>query len=46
MVRHLIETFLKEEHLKRGYHLVYTPHIASERLYAISGHLDQYADNM
>jgi threonyl-tRNA synthetase len=46
MVRHLIEEFWKEEHLKRGYQLVYTPHIASEKLYAISGHLENYADLM
>ena len=28
MVRHLIENFWREEHLRRGYELVYTPHIA------------------
>jgi threonyl-tRNA synthetase len=46
MVRHLIEEFWKDEHLKRGYQLVYTPHIASEKLYEISGHLANYADLM
>ena len=46
MVRHLIEKFWKDEHLKRGYQLVYTPHIASEELYKISGHLENYADMM
>ena len=46
MVRHLIEEFWKDEHLKRGYQLVYTPHIASEKLYEISGHLQNYADLM
>ncbi|TMQ62062.1 MAG: threonine--tRNA ligase, partial [Candidatus Eisenbacteria bacterium] len=46
MVRHLIEEFWKEEHLKRGYQFVYTPHIASERLYELSGHLENYADLM
>ncbi len=46
MVRHLIETFWKEEHLKRGYQLVYTPHIASEKIYQTSGHLENYADLM
>jgi len=39
MVRHVMEEFWKQEHLKRGYHLVFTPHIASERLFEISGHL-------
>jgi len=42
MVRHVIETFWKEEHLRRGYSLVYTPHIASDDLYRISGHLEKY----
>jgi len=46
MVRHLIETYWREEHLKRGYNFVYTPHIASERLYTTSGHLQNYADLM
>ncbi len=46
MVRHMLETFWKEEHLKAGYQLVYTPHIASEKLYEISGHLQNYADIM
>src|SRR4030095_2118359 len=36
MVRHLIEEFWKDEHLKRGYQLVYTPHLAREKLYSIS----------
>ena len=46
MLRHLIEEFWKSEHLKRGYQLVYTPHISSEKLYSISGHLENYADLM
>ena len=46
MIRHLVETFWRDEHLKRGYQLVYTPHIASERIYRISGHLEKYADMM
>ncbi len=46
MLRHLIEQFWKEEHLKRGYDIVYTPHIASEKLYEISGHLQNYSDLM
>jgi threonyl-tRNA synthetase len=46
MVRHLIEQFWKDEHLKRGYQFVYTPHIASEKLYSISGHLENYSDLM
>jgi threonyl-tRNA synthetase len=46
MVRHLLETFWREEHLKAGYQFVYTPHIASEKLYEISGHLQNYGDIM
>ena len=46
LIRHLIESFWRDEHLKRGYDLVYTPHIASERIYAISGHLENYAESM
>lgn len=45
-LRHQMETFWKEEHLKRGYHFVYTPHIASEKLFEISGHLQNYAEMM
>jgi threonyl-tRNA synthetase len=46
MVRHVLEEFWKDEHYKRGYQFVYTPHIASEKLYQISGHLQNYADIM
>jgi threonyl-tRNA synthetase len=46
IVRHQMEQLWKEEHLKRGYQFVFTPHIASERLYQISGHLENYADLM
>ena len=46
MVRHLIETYWREEHLKRGYQFVYSPHIASEKLYTTSGHLQNYSDLM
>ncbi len=46
IIRHEIENFWKEEHIKRGYQLVYTPHLASEEIYKISGHLEAYADMM
>ncbi|MBN1341716.1 MAG: threonine--tRNA ligase [Phycisphaerae bacterium] len=45
-IRHQIESFWKEEHLRRGYDLIYTPHIGSERIYQRSGHLEKYADMM
>ena len=49
-IRHQIETFWKEEHLKHGYEFVVTPHIAKSggdhALWKISGHLDFYSDSM
>ncbi|OGR84805.1 MAG: threonine--tRNA ligase [Elusimicrobia bacterium RIFCSPLOWO2_01_FULL_54_10] len=46
MVRHLMETYLKETLLKEGYDFVYTPHIARLDLWKISGHWDYYRENM
>jgi threonyl-tRNA synthetase len=46
MIRHLIETFWYDEHLKRGYDIVYTPHIASEQVFQRSGHLEKYSEMM
>jgi threonyl-tRNA synthetase len=45
MVRYLVEQFEQQEQLERGDDLVYTPHIASERIYQISGHLQTYGEN-
>ena len=45
-VRYLVEQFEQQEQLSRGYQLVYTPHIASEKIYKISGHLETYKENM
>jgi len=44
VVRRVIEDFWKEEHFKRGYDLVYTPHIARMDLWRTSGHLEFYKD--
>ncbi len=46
LIRHVIEGFWKEEHLKRGYDIIYSPHIATEKMYQRSGHLEKYADMM
>ena len=46
MLRNIIETEWKQFHLDNGYDLLCTPHIASEELYAISGHLQTYSENM
>jgi len=46
VVRETMERYLKSELRERGYQLVYTPHIARAELWATSGHLDYYKDNM
>src|SRR5947208_9857714 len=43
-VRGLLESFLKDELLKRGYEPVYTPHIGRLELYRTSGHFPYYRD--
>ncbi|MSR36912.1 MAG: threonine--tRNA ligase [Gemmatimonadetes bacterium] len=46
IVRMEIENFERELILKHGYQVVYTPHIVSEKLFEISGHLENFAENM
>ncbi len=46
LMRTIIEDMLRRIHLKRGYQLVVTPHIAYSRLWEISGHLRYYHENM
>jgi threonyl-tRNA synthetase len=43
-VRHLLEGFIRDELMKRGYQPVYTPHIGNLNLYRTSGHFPYYAD--
>ncbi|MFA5863874.1 MAG: threonine--tRNA ligase [Phycisphaerae bacterium] len=45
-IRQIIERFWLDEHFKRGYQQVYTPHIANEKTYQISGHLEAYSEMM
>jgi threonyl-tRNA synthetase len=45
-VRQIIEDFWKAEHRKRGYEIVYTPHIAKLNLWKTSGHWDFYRENL
>ena len=45
-VRHKVEEFWKNEHLRGGYDLVYSPHIAKSDLWQTSGHLDFYKESM
>src|SRR5271155_5163494 len=46
LIRTLIENWLREELLKRGYDLVYTPHIMRFDLWKTSGHANFYRENM
>lgn len=46
VVRYLVEQFEHKEQFDRGYDLVYTPHIASAKIYQTSGHLETYRENM
>lgn len=43
-IRSLLETFIKDELLRRGYSPVYTPHIGRLELYRTSGHFPYYRD--
>jgi threonyl-tRNA synthetase len=46
LLRSLIETFERREHLKRGYQLVMGPQMLKADLWKRSGHWDNYRDNM
>ncbi|MGD9899013.1 MAG: threonine--tRNA ligase [Calditrichaceae bacterium] len=46
VIRHLIESYWKDEHFSNGYELVYSPHIAKLNLWETSGHTGFYAENM
>jgi threonyl-tRNA synthetase len=46
LVRKQMEDWIRDEVLVRGYEPVYTPHIAKEDLWRISGHLENYAELM
>ena len=45
-VRTICEDLWRQEHLKAGYDLVYTPHVGKAALWETSGHLDFYRENM
>jgi threonyl-tRNA synthetase len=42
----IISDYWKKEHIKRGYKLVNSPHIAKADLWKKTGHFDYYLDNM
>src|SRR5438445_2586909 len=46
LVRKLMEDWLRDELLRRGYQLVFTPHIMRLDLWKTSGHTNFYRDNM
>jgi threonyl-tRNA synthetase len=45
VVRGILESFIKDELVKRGYQPVYTPHIGKIELYQTSGHYPYYKDS-
>jgi threonyl-tRNA synthetase len=46
MVRKLLEDWMRNQYLARGYSLVYTPHVMRRDLWKVSGHANYYSDNM
>jgi len=46
IMRKEMEDWMRDEYLKRGYSLVYTPHVFRRNLWKISGHEGYYAQNM
>lgn len=45
-LRATLEEFERKEHLKRGYDIVYGPQILKQDLWKLSGHYDNYRENM
>ena len=45
IVRGILESFIKDELIKRGYQPVYTPHIGKIELYQTSGHYPYYKES-
>lgn len=45
-IRTLIEDWMREQYVDRGYGLVYTPHLAKRELWETSGHANFYSDDM
>ena len=46
ITRNIVEDFWKREHYRRGYQLVYTPHIASMDMFVTSRHYNKYINSM
>jgi threonyl-tRNA synthetase len=46
IIRKIMEDWMREECLRRGYSLVFTPHVMRRELWKVSGHDGYYSDNM
>jgi threonyl-tRNA synthetase len=46
IIRREMEEWMRSEYIKRGYSLVYTPHVMRRQLWQTSGHEGYYAANM
>jgi threonyl-tRNA synthetase len=46
LIRKEMENWMRDECLRRGYQIVYTPHIMRRELWKVSGHEEVYAENM
>ncbi len=46
MLRHLMESYVREVQTRYGYQHVWTGHLVNEKLFASSGHLEHYLDVM
>jgi len=45
-VRKIIEDWMRDQYVARGYSLVYTPHVMRRDLWKTSGHANFYSENM
>jgi len=46
LIRKTMEDWMREECIRRGYQMVFTPHIMRRELWKISGHEGYYSENM
>jgi threonyl-tRNA synthetase len=46
IIRKVMEDWMRDECLRRGYQLVYTPHVMRRELWKVSGHEGFYSSNM
>lgn len=46
LIRKELEDWMRDQYLKRGYALVFTPHIVRKKLFEVSGHEEHYVENM